>query len=129
MLFGVSAVAVNDKFAVETSKVDVAKPAPGHFEKSASGNGYLIADNTNSSLYALFALLKDEVKAYRLTGPGADPGTIYIPQQNGVDERLAALAAKFPINIQAATAAPTGTALLVKTAPHCALSELGGLDG
>jgi hypothetical protein len=122
LLFGVSAVAVNEKFAVETSKVDVAKPAAGHFEKSASGNGYLVADNTNSSLYALFALLKDKVKVYRLTGPGADPGTIYIPQQTGVDVRLAALAEKFPINIQAATATPTGSALLVKL-PRIALYQ------
>ena len=122
LLFGVSAVAVNEKFTAETSKVDVAKPAAGHFEKSSNGNGYLIADNTNSSLYALFALLKDGVKAYRLTGPGADPGTIYIPQQSGVDERLAALAAKFPINIQAATTAPTGSALLVKL-PRIALYQ------
>jgi hypothetical protein len=55
--------------------VDVAKPGSGHFEKSGTGNGYVVADNTNSSLYALFSLLKDGVKAYRLTGAGVEPGT------------------------------------------------------
>lgn len=100
----------------------MAKPAAGHFEKSTNGHGYLIADNTNSSLYALFALLKDDVQAYRLTGAGAEPGTIYIPQQQDVDDRLAAIAKKFPVDIHAATAAPTGSALLVRL-PRIALYQ------
>jgi len=83
LLFGVTAVPVKDKISVASSKVDFAKAAAGHFEKSSSGNGYLIADNTNSSLYALFALLAKDVRAYRLTGAGLDPGTIYVPQQEG----------------------------------------------
>jgi hypothetical protein len=113
LLFGVTAVPVKDKISVASSKVDVAKPAAGHFEKSSSGNGYLISDNTNSSLYALFALLAKDVRAYRLTGAGSDPGTIYIPQQEGIDAKLETIAEKFPINIRPASAAPTGSALLV----------------
>jgi len=60
------------EFDAASSKVDVAKRRRATFEKSANGNGYLIADTTNSSLYALFALLKDGVQAYRLTGGGAE---------------------------------------------------------
>lgn len=113
LLFGVSSVAVNDRITVASSKVDIVKPATGHFEKSSSSNGYFIADNTNSSLYALFALLSKGVQAYRLTGAGSEPGTIYIPQQEGVDAKLEAIAEKFPIDIRAASTAPTGGALLV----------------
>jgi len=122
LLFGVNAVPVDKEFNAASSKVDVAKPAPGHFEKSANGNGYLIADNTNSSLYALFALLKDGVQAYRLTGDGAAPGTIYIPRQAGVDARLAAIANGFPVDIRPAASAPTGNALLVRL-PRIALYQ------
>jgi len=114
LLFGVNAVQVDSQFTVASSKVDVAKPVVATFAKSTSGNGYLIADNTNTSLYALFALLKDGVTAYRLTGQGVEPGTIYIPQQNGIDARLSELARKFPVQIRAAASAPTGNALQVR---------------
>jgi hypothetical protein len=73
----------------------------------------LIADNTNSSLYALFALLSKCVQVYRLTGADSEPGTIYIPQQEGVDAKLEAIAEKFPIDIRTASTVPTGSALLV----------------
>jgi Zinc carboxypeptidase len=109
LLFGVTAVPVNGKVTVAANKVDVVKPAAGHFEKSS--NGYLIADNTNSSLYALFALLAKNVQAYRLTGP--EPGTIYIPQQDAIDAKLQAIAEKFAIDVRPAATTPTGTALLV----------------
>jgi hypothetical protein len=113
LLFGVTAVPAKDKIHVASSKVDFVKPPVGHFERSSSGNGYLIADNTNSSLYALFALLAKDVQAYRLTAAGPDPGTIYIPQQTGIDVQLEAIAEKFPINIRPAGDTPTGSALLV----------------
>ena len=122
LLFGVTAVPVNDKVTVASSEVDVAKPAPGHFDKSSNGNGYLIADNTNSGLYALFALLAEDVKVYRLTGSSFEPGTIYIPQQEGLDAKLAAIAGKFPVEIRAASSAPTGSALLVRL-PRVALYQ------
>jgi hypothetical protein len=122
LLFGVTAVAVKDPFDVQASAVDRAKPTPGSFEKSTNGSGYLIADNTNTSLYALFDLLKQNVTAYRLTGSGAEPGTIYVPQQTGIDEKLEALAKKYPLEIHAAAAAPTGTALKVRL-PRIALYQ------
>ena len=113
LLFGVTADAIKSKFTVASSNVDVAKPAPGHFNRSSNGNGYLIADKTNSSLYALFALLAEGVKAYRLTGDGSEAGTIYIPQQDGIDGKLSAIAGKFPVDIPAAESTPKGNALLV----------------
>jgi hypothetical protein len=113
LLFGVTAVPVNAKVSVASTEVDTAKPPAGRFEKSSSGDGYLIDDKTNSSFYALFALLAEGVRVYRLTGAGADPGTIYVPRQEGVDAKLAAVADKFPIDIRSAASAPTGTALEV----------------
>jgi hypothetical protein len=122
LLFGVTAVAVKDSFDVQASAVDRAKPTPASFEKSTNGNGYLIADHSNSSLYALFDLLKQNVAAYRLTGAGAEPGTIYVPQQAGIDEKLEAVAKKYPLEIHAAAAAPTGSALKVRL-PRIALYQ------
>jgi hypothetical protein len=113
LLFGVTADAIKSKFTVASSNVGVAKAAPGNFSKSSIRNGYLISDKTNSSLYALFALLAEEVKVYRLTGNDADPGTIYIPQQDGIDGKLSAIAGKFPIEIRAAASSPKGSALLI----------------
>jgi len=122
LMFGVTAVAVKDSFDVQAKAVDRATPTPGGFEKSTNGNGYLIADHTNSSLYALFDLLKQNVVAYRLTGSGAEPGTIYVPQQAGIDEKLEALAKKYPVEIHAAATAPTGSALKVRL-PRIALYQ------
>lgn len=115
LLFGVKAIAIDDKIAPPATAVTaIVKPAPGHFERSGNGFGYLIADHTNSSLYALFTLLEENIKVYRLTGSGADPGTIYIPQQPRVGAKLAALANQFPIEIRPAGEAPHGPALLVR---------------
>jgi len=122
LLFGVAALPVDTPFTVATSKVDAAKPATGHFTPSTNGAGYLISDRTNSSLYALFALLKGGVQAYRLTGVGAEPGTIYIPRQEGLDTRLAAIAERFPVDIDPAPSAPSGSALLVHL-PRIALYQ------
>jgi Zinc carboxypeptidase len=113
LLFGVTADAIQKKFTVASSNVDVAKTTPGHFDKSSNGNGYLIADKTNSSLYVLFAVLAEGVKAYRLTGDGYEAGTIYIPQQDGVDGKLSVIARKFPVDIRAASSSPKGSALLI----------------
>ena len=121
LLFGVNVDEVNEKFTAATAKVELAKAPAGKFEKSSSGNGYLISDRANSDLYALFALLKDGVAAYRLTG-ASHAGTIYIPQQDGVDARLAAVAQEFPVEIRAAAAVPGGGALRVKL-PRIALYQ------
>jgi hypothetical protein len=111
LLFGVNAVEVKDKFEAATTPVTTASPAPGHLDGESS-SGYLIADTTNSSLYALFSLLAQNVRAYRLTSD-ADPGTIYIPAQPGVDAKLKKLAADFSLDIKPASSVPTGTVLAV----------------
>jgi Zinc carboxypeptidase len=111
LLFGINAVEVKDKFDASTTPVTTAKPTAGHFEGPAD-TGYLIADNTNSSLYALFSLLAQDVKAYRLTS-GADPGIIYIPAQPGVETKLAKAASDFSLEIKRAVTAPTGSAVAV----------------
>jgi hypothetical protein len=113
LLFGVTADAIKTKFAVASGNVDVAKAAPGRFNKSSTRSGYLISDKTNSSLYALFSLLAEGVRAYRLTGKDSEAGTIYIPQQDGLNSRLSAIAGQFPIEIRAAASSPKSSALLV----------------
>jgi hypothetical protein len=122
LLFGVTAVAVQDPFDAQESAVDRAKVTLASLEKSTNGNGYLIADHTNSSLYALFDLLKQGAEVYRLTGSGAEPGTIFVPQQEGIDEKLQALAKKYPLEIHAAAAVPAGNALKVRL-PRIALYQ------
>lgn len=122
LLFGVDAIAVQNNFEAATSKVKSVKIAPGSFEKSPDAKGYLIADKTNSSLYALFALLKDGMRAYRLTGDTYEPGTIYIPQQKGLDDRLAYIAQKFAVDIRPSLSDPSGEALLVHL-PRIALYQ------
>ena len=122
LLFGVTATPVHRKFDVATTPVLQAKPQAGHFTRADGSHGYLIADTANSDLYALFALLKDNVQAYRLTGAGNEPGTIYIPRQKGIEARLAALVQSFPINIKPAASTPSGTALAVHL-PRIALYQ------
>jgi hypothetical protein len=112
LLFGVNAVEVKDKFDASNEPVTTAKPTAGRVE-GQSPTGYLIADNTNSSLYALFALLAQDVKVYRLTS-GADPGTIYIPTHPGIEAKLSKLAADFSLVIKATPAVPAGSALAVR---------------
>ena len=121
LLMGVTAVPVDAKFTVATTEVGQAPEPDGHFAKTAHA-GYLMDDRNNEELYALFALLKDGVKAYRLTGGGAEPGTIYLPQQTGLDAKLADISKKFSVDIKPAATAPTGSALLVKL-PRIALYQ------
>src|ERR1700722_13865682 len=52
LLFGVTAVAVKDKFEASSEPVTTAKPTQGHIAGQSS-TGYLITDKSNSSLYAL----------------------------------------------------------------------------
>jgi hypothetical protein len=111
LLFGVNAVEVKDKFDASTEPVTTAKPTPGHFEGHSS-NGYLIADTTNASLYAVFSLLAQDVQVYRLTS-APSPGTIYVPTQPGIDEKLSKLAADFWLDIKPAGSVPSGGGLLL----------------
>jgi len=121
LLFGVDAVAVQERFSARIVPVTEAR-ATGHFDRIAKAPGYLLADNANSDYYALFALLKEHVQAYRLTSGNYEKGTIYIPQQPGVEARLAAVAAKFPVEIKPAPKGLSGSALQV-TLPRIALYQ------
>jgi hypothetical protein len=114
LFYGVTAVAVDEKFAAQAKKLDTIAPVVGHVEPGA-GKGYILEDTSNSSLYALFSLLGQDVKAYRLTGSGHTPGTIYIPAQAGVAAKLEAAAKKFSVNFKPTEEAVTGSALAVKT--------------
>jgi hypothetical protein len=122
LLFGVKADEIQQSFEAASAPVDHAKVDAGVFKQAPKAAGYTIDDHTNSSLYALFALLGDGVKAYRLTGPNSDPGTIYIPKQLGVEKKLTTIAERFPIEIDAVTATPAGGALEVRL-PRIALYQ------
>jgi hypothetical protein len=128
LFYDVQADAIQDKFTVQVSLLSEIAPVTGH-APPASGNGYLLDARRNSSYYALFALLSQGVKAYRLTGAHAEPGTIYIPQQGGVGPKLAAVARKYGADIQPATERVGGDALEVK-APRVGLykSWIASLD-
>lgn len=122
LLFGVKAVAVNHEFSVAATPVTVAKPDQGKFDRDAHAVGYELRDSSNSSLYALFALLKQGVRAYRVPGAGVEADAIYIPQQHGVSAQLAAIANRLPVEIHAVTAKPQGPALEVHL-PRIALYQ------
>ncbi len=113
LLFGLRAVEVKDRFTAATVPVGQAALPPTAIPARAPF-GYLINDRSNSSLYALWALTGEGVRAYRLTGGGQAPGTIFLPQQPGLAGKLQALTVKFPLALSAAAAAPSGTALEVK---------------
>jgi Zinc carboxypeptidase len=121
LLFNINAVAVQDKFTVPTTAVIEAK-FDATVIPSAASKGYLIDDHSNSSLYALFALLGQGVHAYRLTGGNVDPGTIYLPAQSGLEAKLHAVTAKFPLHVHAVDTPPTGAALAVSL-PRIALYQ------
>jgi hypothetical protein len=122
LLFGVKAEAIAEPFTVPLTEVVTPATVAGAFKADAKAAGYLIADHSNTSLYALFALLKDGVKAYRLTGARNEPGTIYLPRQAGLAAKLAAVEGKFPVEVTPVATAPAGTALAVKL-PRIALYQ------
>jgi hypothetical protein len=122
LLFGVRAVAIDHPFQTATEPVTTAEVPPGRVEPGSAHNGYLIDDSTNSSLYALFDLLKAGVRAARLTGGGYSPGTIYIPRQFGVKRKLTEAARRFSVTIRPADAPVRGTALALAL-PRIALYQ------
>ncbi len=128
LFYGIDAVAVDGKFTAQAKKLDTIPPVVGHVE-AAGTSGYILDDTSNSSLYALFALLGDGVQAYRLTGSGYTPGTIYIPAQPGVGTKLEAAAKRFSVTFKPANAPLNGSALAVK-APRVGLykSWVASLD-
>ena len=122
LLLGVTAVPVQKKFEVSLLPVHTVQVAPGTFSPLAGARGYAFRDETNSSLYALFALLKSGVRAYRIAGTGQEPDTIYLPRQSKIDTVLAQLTAKLPIDVKAVNEVPQGPALEVKL-PRIALYQ------
>ena len=119
LFFDVKADAIDGRFTAQATKLAAIAPVAGHV-KAGSARGYILDDHANSSLYALFSLLSEGVQAYRLTGAGHDPGTIYIPQQPGLSGRLTAAASKFGVDFEPVTEPVTGGALIVK-APRVGL--------
>jgi hypothetical protein len=128
LFFGVTADAVDAQFTADADKLVAITPVVGRVQ-SGSAKGYVLDDRKNSSLYALFALLSEGVTAYRLTAPGHDPGTIYIPQQSGLGTKLAAAARQFAVQFEPATQPVTGSAFKMK-APRIGLykSWIASLD-
>jgi hypothetical protein len=128
LFFDVKADAIDARFTADANKLVVITPVVGQVQ-SAAAKGYVLDDRRNSSLYALFGLLSEGVQAYRLTGPGHDPGAIYVPQQSGLGLKLAAAAKKFAVDFQPVTQSVTGSALKMK-APRIGLykSWIASLD-
>ncbi len=122
LLLGVTAVPVRKQFDVLTTPVHSVADLQGTFKVQPGARGYLFLDETNSSLYALFALLKQGFHTYRIAGTGQQADTIYLPEQRGLEEALAQTAAKLPINVRVASDPPAGPALEVKL-PRIALYQ------
>jgi Zinc carboxypeptidase len=114
LFYGVNVAAIDNKFTATTKNVTTVQPIVGHVEPGV-GKAYLLDDTSNSSLYALFSLLSQGVKTYRLTGEGYSPGTIYLPAQAGLNAKLEAAATRFGVNFKAAPSTIQGSALEVKT--------------
>ncbi len=122
LLLGVTAVPVRKAFEVATEPVHTVEVHPGTYTRVAGARGYILPDTANSSLYALFALLKSGVRAYRIAGAGQQPDTIYLPQQSRLEAALAQVAAKLPVELRAVDEVPPGPALEVKL-PRIALYQ------
>ncbi|HUX68130.1 MAG TPA: M14 metallopeptidase family protein [Terriglobales bacterium] len=127
LLLGVQAVQVAQPFFAESALLAApAHASPAAFRPAPAAAGYEFRDQENGSLLALFALLQQGVKAYRLThlpdGGGTAPGTIYLPQQPGLAARLAPLAAQDSAALEAVPAAPSGPALALR-APRIGLYQ------
>jgi len=114
LLLGVEAVAIKNKFDVNASQVDKISFPAGTVDAGKAKFGYILDGKSNSSLYALFAILKSNLRVYRLTGGGYTPGTIYLPEQPGLQEEVARAAAHWPIHFEAVKTSITVTRLEVK---------------
>ena len=128
LFYGVEADAIDAKFTAQAKLLSTITPLVGHVAP-ASSTGYILEDMSNSSLYAAFSLLSEGVKAYRLTGSGYAPGTIYLPMQPGLEPKLEAAAKRFAVDFKPATGTVGGSALEMK-APRVALykSWIASLD-
>jgi hypothetical protein len=117
LFYGIDADAIEAKFPVQAKKLSAIAPVVGHVEPGAAKDGYILSDNGNAGLYALFSLLSEGVKAYRLTGAGYSAGTIYIPSQPGLVAKLDVAAKKFAATFTPSKSPVTGSAMAV-TAPR-----------
>jgi len=129
LFYNVEAAAVEQRFSAQAKRLATIAPVVGRVETGSAQGGYLLDDAGNGSLYALFSLLGGGVKAYRLTGAGYSPGTIYIPSQPGVAPMLEAAAKKFSVTFKPSAEPVTGSALAV-AAPRVGLykSWVAALD-
>jgi hypothetical protein len=101
LLLGVKTVEVTNRFEVAGALIEKATIPAGVVDNGNAKFGYVVDDTSNSSLYALFSLLKEDVRAYRLTGGKYAPGTIYFPVQPKLREHLVKAAAHWPIHFRA----------------------------
>jgi hypothetical protein len=115
LFYGVDAIAVDKKFPVQATKLTAITPLTGSVAPGPAKHGYLLSGSGNASLYALFSLLGQGVKAYRLTGAGYSPGTIYVPAQPGIATKLTAAAQRFAVTFKPSATPVTGSALAVTT--------------
>ncbi len=122
LLLGVKAVAIKQKFNVQGALIDQPKLASGSVTLGKATYGYLLDDSSNSSLFALFGLLKHNVHAYRLTGAPYSPGTIYLPAQDHLQDEVTKAAARWPVQFKPVTAAINVSRLEVKL-PRVALYQ------
>ncbi|HLI75833.1 MAG TPA: M14 metallopeptidase family protein [Acidobacteriaceae bacterium] len=122
LLLGVTAVPVRKEFDVSLEPVTNVVVQPGSFAPQQGARGYVLKDESNSSLYALFALLKHNLRAFRIAGTGQQVDTIFLPQQKGLEEELRSVSAKLPVQISAVADVPRGTALEVHL-PRIALYQ------
>ena len=123
LLLGITAVPVRKEFEAQAKPVGRVQIEPGSFARQQGARGYVLEDDTNSSLYALFALLKHGFRAYRIAGTGQEPDTIYLPQQKGLEAELASVAGKLPVAIKPASAERPQNAAFQVRLPRIALYQ------
>ncbi|MGO4209320.1 M14 metallopeptidase family protein [Terriglobus sp. YAF25] len=114
LLLGVKAIEVKKKFDFACEPVDTISKPTGSVDQGKAKFGYILGDTSNSSLYALFALLKNNLHAYRLTGSAYAAGTIYRPSQPHLREEIDRAAAQWPVHFRAANDPVAGSRLEVR---------------
>lgn len=114
LLLGVKVIEIKEKFDVPGSLLEKVAIPSGIVDSGKAKFGYILDDSSNNALYALFALLKKNLHAYRLTGGSYSAGTIYLPAQPHLQEEIASAAAHWPIHFQALNTALEASRLEVK---------------
>lgn len=114
LLLGVKAVEIKQKFDAPGSLLQQVSEPFGAVDAGNAKFGYTLDDSSNSAIYALFALLKQDLHAYRLTGGSYPTGTIYLPAQPQLREEIAKTAKQWPVHFAPANTAVKGSRLEVK---------------